>query len=120
MIGGICMEELYLKKIKEWYGQSYEISNLESELLYEDDYGTKGYIVGTYDMQFSIINIKIIRMFGADIETIKDLQLSVDLDIRYTSHIVLSSKYKMSEQIRIFMNIIKNTYEVGAKIGMIE
>jgi hypothetical protein len=114
------MEELYSKKIKEWYGKSYENKNLEYELLYEDDYGTKGYIIGTYDMQFSVINIKIIRMFGTNIKTIKDLQLSVDLDINYTSYIVLSSKYKVSEQIYLFMDIVEKTYKVGVKIGMIE
>lgn len=112
------IDERYLNLINEWT-KSNENEHIEINLIYEDDYGTKGFVVGKYEEKYKTICIKILRIFPFG----QYLEVSVDLDIKYRLERIIKEKIDskiLDSRIKEFMEMVKLTYEIGSKIGMIE
>lgn len=118
-MNNLTITEPYLENINDWI-QVYDNQKVETELLFEDDYGTKSFIAGVYDKEMHYITVKILRMFpsGIKIETKEDLIVSCDLDVNYTLRGKQLDLIMIKNEVLKIMNIVKKSYKVGARIGL--
>lgn len=115
----LAITDIYLENINDWM-QVYDNQKIEIESLFEDDYGTKSFIAGVYDREMHYINIKILRIFPSNIkfEMKEDLVVSCDLDINYNLRSKQLGSMVIKNEIHEVMDIVKKSYEVGARIGL--
>jgi hypothetical protein len=112
------IEERYLNLINEW-SKSDDEELIEISLLYEDEYGTKGFVVRKYEEDYKAISIKILRIFPLS----GYLEVSVDLDVKYRLETIIKDRLTdklLISKVKEFMEMTKLTYEIGAKIGIVE